>query len=135
MNHHVEIMSNKKIIFATIGEKLSLSEWADVSRQIMDCINVLNGSVHVIVDMSQTKTHPLNTMEINRVTIWAKDPKIKTINHITNNRMTSILGELVISLVANTYGSMQTRDEAFKRIVDSDPSIMQSAAHLMMEVQ
>jgi|GEM_PF-5876993 len=130
MEHTVTTLSNGRIILATIGERLSLDEWADVSRDIMEHVKATREMVHVVVDMTKTKSHPMNALHIKRVTIWANERSVQTINHVTDSRITSILGEVVIGLVASTYQSMKTRDEAFARIIASDTSISESVEEL-----
>ncbi len=123
MEHIVETHFNGKIISATIDKTLTINDWKAVSLQIMHHVQATSDDVHVIVDMTNTKHHPLNALEIKRVTIWAAEENIKTVNHITTSAVTSTLGKIVISMVAQTYAVVDSLDSAYERIVSVDPNL------------
>lgn len=124
MTHTVTTLCNNKIILATIGKILTLQDCFDVNIEIMELVQATTDDVHVVIDMSVTKKHPLNALKIKEAVIWEEEPNIKTICHISTNFVTLSIAKVVISWVVHKYKAFSTLRAAYQRIVKVDDSIL-----------
>lgn len=113
MQHSV-VTQGERIILATIGESLSIEEWETVSKDILTQLQAIAPeSGHLIVDMLQTKKHPINAIAIKRVTVWATANNLGSVTHIVNNRYTAILGDVVMNFFGKNYTAVSSLEEAY----------------------
>ncbi|MEO0562256.1 MAG: hypothetical protein AAF125_09080 [Chloroflexota bacterium] len=123
MEYTVSFYADERVMYVkTVGE-MTIEDWRGCSLEMDRQIRERPHVVHVVVDMLDTPKHPTNILELMTATVWAKSPDLGHIVHVTNDRLTSVLGTIVIQGLMGKYHAVGTREKAFEYLYRMDPSL------------